>query len=472
MSAMFIRTKIVATVGPACADEAVLERMARAGVDVFRINFSHGDEPTRAAALDAIRRVEARLGEPLAVMADLCGPKIRVGGIGGGGCLLVEGARIAIQREPVEGSAQSISTTLPELIDSVRTGQTLLLDDGKIRLRVDEIYPPDRIVCEVTTGGVLAAGKGVNLPETELALPALTEKDRQDAAWLRERDVDLVALSFVQRPQDVDELRELLPADVRIVAKIEKPQALARIDGIVAAADAIMVARGDMGVEMPLPKVPLTQKRLVNLCRANGKACIVATQMLETMTHRPTPTRAEVADIANAVLDGADALMLSGETAVGKYPVRAVAMMNDIAAEAERYEADHGRAIAVHYAPARTTAALSGAVRAVLEAEDISAAAVYTATGATAAVLAKQRLAVPILAMAPTPRVVRQVNLLFGVYPVLAPAPEHTRDVLAEAERHLKAMGLVAPGDKIVVLSGRPIGQPGATNTLVVHTAR
>ena len=466
---MFIRTKIVATVGPACAAPAVLEQMARAGVDVFRINFSHGEEAPRAAALEAIRRAERRLGAPLAVMADLCGPKIRIGPILGGSVLLGQGAELTIRREPVQGSARVISTTLPELVDNVEPGQTLLLDDGKIRLRVLEVRRPDEIICRVTAGGVLASGKGVNLPQTELKLPALTEKDRRDAAWIARNDFDLVALSFVQRPEDISELRALLPEDMRIVAKIEKPQALARIEPILAAADAIMVARGDLGVEMPLPQVPLEQKRLVEMCRSAGKPCIVATQMLESMVDRPGPTRAEAADIANAVLDGADALMLSAETAVGKNPVEVVKAMNDIAAAAEDYELAWRGPARVSYAPSPTTAALAAAVRAVIEQENIAAVAVFTATGTTAAVLAQHRLAQPILAMSPSQRVVRQMNLLFGVRPVRQAAPQHTRQVIAAAERHLKAKGLVRRGQKIVVLSGRPIGRPGSTNTLVVH---
>ncbi|OPX21700.1 MAG: pyruvate kinase [Planctomycetales bacterium 4484_123] len=466
---MHIRTKIVATVGPACATPAVLEQMVRAGVDVFRINFSHGQEATRASALEAIRRVERRLGEPLAVMADLCGPKIRVGPIVGGSVLLGQGAELTIRRRPVQGSARAISTTLPELVDNVEPGQTLLLDDGKIRLRALEVRRPDEIICRVTAGGVLASGKGVNLPQTELRLPALTEKDRRDVDWIARNDFDLVALSFVQRAEDLAELRALLPEDMRIVAKIEKPQALARIESILAATDALMVARGDLGVEMPLPQVPLEQKRLVELCRSAGKACIVATQMLESMIDRPGPTRAEAADIANAVLDGADALMLSAETAVGKNPVEAVKTMNDIAAAAEDYELTWRGPARVSYAPSPTTSALAAAVRAVIEQESIAAVAVFTATGTTAAVLAQHRLAQPILAMSPSQRVVRQMNLLFGVQPVRQATPQHTRQVIAAAAKHLKAKGLVRRGQKIVVLSGRPIGQPGTTNTLVVH---
>jgi len=476
-SAMSVRTKIVATVGPASTDRAVLEAMARAGVDVFRINLSHGRQDGWQRALETIRAIEADLREPLAVMADLCGPKIRVGPVAGGAVELIASRRVAIERDLPEGSAERIATTLGELVDHVRVGQTILLDGGAIRLRAVEADPPRRVVCEVVQGGVLLTGRGVHLPETELRLPALTGKDRRDAAWIAQRDVDLVALSFVQRAEDVAELRGLLPADVQIVAKIEKPQALERIDAIVAAADAIMVARGDLGVEMALAQVPLAQKRLVHLARASGVGCIVATEMLESMTHRRSPTRAEVADVANAVLDGTDAVMLSGETAIGQYPVRAVAAMNEIASAAEDYQAEDDAPLATvrpdDAAPLdpaqRPAAALAAAVRALVDAEDIAAAAVFTVTGASARMLAKQRLPVPILAMCPSRRIGRQMNLLFGLRPVVEAAPEHTRDVLARAETHLRAMGLVGPGQKIVVLSGRPIGESGTVNTLVVH---
>ncbi|MHC4180696.1 MAG: pyruvate kinase, partial [Planctomycetota bacterium] len=294
---MIIKTKIVATVGPASWDIPVLTRLAKAGVDVLRINFSHGTRREHETILKNIRKVQDDLGEPLAVLADLCGPKIRVGQIKGGSVLLADGSEVTICRKPVVGTARKISTTLSELIDDVRKGQTIHLDDGKIRLEVVKRNPPSEIVCRVVTGGVLATGKGVNLPATNLKLSALTEKDRSDARWIAKNDIDFVALSFVQRAADVRALRQILRrghSDAKIIAKIEKPQAMKNIDGIVEAADGIMVARGDLGVEMALEEVPLAQKRLVQLCERTGKACIVATQMLETMTDNPMPTRAEV----------------------------------------------------------------------------------------------------------------------------------------------------------------------------------
>ncbi len=470
---MVIRTKVVATLGPATDEPATLRQLIGAGCDVFRLNFSHGTLVDKARLLASIRAVEAELGEPVAVIADLCGPKIRVGPVQDDCVELAAGDELVVQREPLVGSAARIATTLPELIDEVRRGEPILLDDGKLRLEVTATRPPDEFTCRVIHGGPLCSGKGVNLPRTELALSALTEKDRADAAWIAAQDIDYVALSFVRSEADVRELRGLLEGEgsgAHVIAKIEKPQAVDDIEDIVDAADGIMVARGDLGVEMELPLVPVTQKRIARLCQARGKPCIIATQMLESMTHAPRPTRAEVSDVANAILDHADAVMLSGETAIGEYPVEAVAMMNAIgeALQADREERDEP--MRVHYAPARTTAALAGAVQAIIDEEEIAAAAVFTATGTTARVLAKNRLPVPILAFSPSPAAVRRMCLYYGVVPVRASAPEHTRDVLALAAHSAAEQGLARSGDRIVVLSGRPIGRSGATNTLVVHT--
>jgi len=328
-------------------------------------------------------------------------------------------------------------------------------------------------LCQVVTGGILAAGKGVNLPHTELKLSAVTQKDRRDVAWLGQQDVDYVGLSFIRTAADVQELRGLLDAagsSAQIVAKVEKPQAVDRIEEILAAADAVMVARGDLGVEMDLPTVPVAQKRIARLCHAAGKVCIIATQMLESMTGSPTPTRAEASDVANAVLDLTDAVMLSGETAVGKYPVESVAMMNCIVQEIQAYHDETYTAPPVAYQPAATAAALAGAVRKIIEAEDITAVAVFSVTGTTARLFAKNRLPVPVLALSPDARAVRRMCLYYGVLPVRADAPEHTRDVLKLASDALIQKGIVQQGQKIIVVSGRPIFQPGTANTIVVHT--
>ncbi len=472
-STMAIRTKIVATIGPASGELKVLTRLIEAGADVFRINFSHGSDEQHQEFLDNIRAAEKDTAEPIAVMADLCGPKIRVGSITGGSMLLAEGQKIVIQRQEVLGDPERISTTLGELVDEVQVGEILLLSDGAIRLEVSEANPPDEIICTVQRGGMLRSGAGMNLPQTALKFSALTEKDRRDAAWISERDFDYVALSFVRSPDDIVELRELLQGsgcDAHIVAKIEKPQALERIEEIIDVADAIMVARGDLGVEMDLPAVPIAQKRIARLCQAAGKPCIIATQMLETMTHSAVPTRAEVSDVANAVLDHADAVMLSGETAVGEFPVRTVEMMNEIVKQIQDYHDATTQPMAVSYTPSPTTAALARAVREVIEVEDIAAVAVFSANGTTARVLAKNRIPRQILGISTSLASVRRMCLYYGVESVLADAPEHTRDVLELASQRMIERNIAKKGDKIVVLSGRPIGESGSTNTLVVHT--
>jgi pyruvate kinase len=469
---MNVRTKIVATLGPASDTPAVIRRLVEAGCDTFRINFSHGSPEQRQALLESVRAVEAELERPLAVIGDLCGPKIRVGPLTEEAVELDTGARVDILRDAVVGDAHGFSTTLPELVDELSIGEPVLLDDGRIRLEVESVIPGERARCRVIHGGPLRPGKGVNLPRTRLSLSSLTEKDRADVDWIVGRELDFVALSFVREASALSALRELLRAGgsaAHVIAKVEKPQALERIDEIVAEADAVMVARGDLGVEMDLPEVPLAQKRIAELCQTAGKPCIIATQMLETMTHSPQPTRAEVSDVANAVLDRADAVMLSGETAVGEYPVRTVRMMNRIAARAESYAGAEVGGLRITDGAWRTAAALAGAVHAIVEGEEIAAVAVFTATGATARMLSKSRLPLPILALTQHRSAARRMQLYHGVIPALAAAPEHTREVLALASRLAMDRGIATPGDKLVVVSGRPIGVTGATNTMVVH---
>ena len=471
---MITRTKIVATLGPATSEVDVIGRLARAGADVFRINFSHGDNEQRKMLFDNIRAVEAEMQQPLGIMGDLCGPKIRVREITGGSVLLGEGQEIVIQRADILGTARRISTTLEELAQQVRPGQTMLLDDGKIRLEIVEVISPDEILCRVTQGGMLAGSKGVNLPGTQLKISAITEKDRADIEWIAALDFDYVALSFVQVADDVLELRRLLDAagcQARIVAKIERPQAIENIDAIVSAADVVMVARGDLGVEMDLPSVPVAQKRIARLCQLKGRPCIIATQMLESMTTSPTPTRAEVSDVANAALDLADAVMLSGETAVGKYPVAAVRMMDRIVAEMQSYH-DQDREIGpiqVLHVP-QTVASLARAVQEITAAQPIAAIAAFTISGSTVRILSKQRPHCPILGISPELAVVRQMCLYYGVQSMQAGLVEHTTDVLELAARFAVDQGVAEPGDNIIVISGRPLGKTGVTNTLVVHT--
>jgi len=470
---MLIRTKILATVGPASGSVEILRELVQAGCDAFRINFSHGSDEQREEFLRNIRVVESELGCPVAVCGDLCGPKIRVGLMTGGGVLLGQGQEIVIQRNPIEGTTRRISTTLAELVDDVKPGEQILLDDGKIEMEVLRTCPPDEIVCKVIVGGILGSGKGVNLPGTNLRLSALTEKDRRDVEWISQRDFDYVALSFVQRAGDVLALRELLQSrncSAHIIAKIEKPQALDDLENIVSAADVVMVARGDLGVEMPLPAVPVAQKQITALAQRMGKPCIIATQMLESMIASPTPTRAEVSDVANAVLDHADAVMLSGETAVGKYPVETVAMMNKTVAAIQAYHDDAPQVGLVENIGSPTTTAIASAVREIIRAEDIAAVALFTATGDTARAMAKTRLSRPVLALAATAEVVRRMCLYYSVISRQSKPPTHTRDILARVSKMVLELGIAKTADRLVVVSGRPIGKPGHTNTIVVHT--
>ena len=464
------KTKIVATVGPASLEVPVLVRLARAGADVFRINFSHGTLEEHRQQLENIRQAGVQIGEPLAIMADLCGPKIRVGKMQEG-VSLVEGEEVTIQRDPVVGNAKRFSTTLAELIEEVQPGEQIRLDDGKLRLEATAVRTPDEIVCRIITGGPLSGGKGIHLPQTRLSIAALTEKDFSDARWIAERDFDYVALSFVQGPDSVLELRDFLAkhgSSAKVVAKIEKPNAIRNIGPIIEASDVILVARGDMGVEMDLPEVPLAQKRLAELCRQAGKPCIIATQMLESMTSSPTPTRAEVSDVANAVLDMADAVMLSGETAIGKYPVESVAMMDSIVRRAEQYQEESGRGLTLDL-PGGGAAAIAQAVHTVVFAEPVRAVVTFSASGTTAQALSKMRLPVPLLVLTPNRRVLQQACLLYGVQSRPAETPEHTGDVLALAAQTVADLGWAVQGECIIVVSGRPIGRPGSTNTLVVH---
>ena len=471
---MLIRTKIIATVGPACMRPETLRRMIEAGVDLFRINFSHGVNEERDDILEAIRRVEQELDRPIGILGDLCGPKIRVGAMESGSALLVEGRALIIQREPVEGNAERLSTTLAELIDQALPGQTILLDDGKLRLQVVEAGQADHLVCRVERGGLLTSGKGVNLPHTALTVSTLTEKDRADIAWLATRDFDYIAQSFVCSPRDIEELRGLL-ADVGrplpIVAKIEKPQAMEEIEAIVAAADAVMVARGDLGVEMDLPSVPVAQKTIARHCALQAKPCIIATQMLESMTDHASPTRAEVSDVANAVLDHADAVMLSGETAVGKFPVETVAMMN---ATVEAIQAWHDNALTdIDIRPrcvSASTAALADSIRAIAARETIAAIAVFTLTGQTARIFSKHRPACPILGLSPDPATVRRLALYYGVLGQHTPMLINIGQVLDTAAERAVQLGIARHGDKLAVVCGQPFGVAGLTNTLVIHT--
>jgi pyruvate kinase len=470
---MWNRTKIIATIGPASSSQSQMEELIEAGVDMFRINFSHGTQEIHDEALQTIRAAESRVGRPIAVCGDLCGPKIRVSPIDGGEVLLVTGQMLVVQRAAIAGTAERISTTLPELVDAVHLGESILLADGRLKLEVVSTQPPDQFTCRVVVGGVLSSGKGVNLPQSQLSMSALTEKDLQDVAFIAQRDFDYVALSFVQKAEDVRQLRSLLSqqgSEAQIIAKIEKPQALNHIDDIIETADAIMVARGDLGVEMDFPSVPIAQKTIARKCERAGKPCIIATEMLESMITSSRPTRAEVSDVANAVFDRADAVMLSAESAIGNYPGAAVVAMRQTVNAADTFQDIHGAPVRLVLNHASTTAALAGALREIMQIQPVAAVAVFTVSGTTARLIAKNCPPCPIVALSANLSTLRRCCLYHGVLPQLAPTPLDTIGAVQLASRVCGELGVARPGERIIILAGHPFDLPGNTNGLVVMT--
>lgn len=451
------RTKIVATLGPASSDTATLRLLAEAGANVFRLNMSHGDHESHRTAYARVREVAAAMEEPIAVMADLCGPKIRVGRFAKGEIDLADGEVVTVTTRDVEGRPGLIPSQYEALAEDVTPGCRILLSDGLLELRVDAVDGTE-VACTVVHGGVLKDRKGMNLPDAEVSAPALTDKDRLDAELALALGVDLLALSFVRRAADITELRALIPpgSATKIVAKIEKPEALANIDEILEVSDAIMVARGDLGVELPPEVVPVAQRRLITKAREANKPAIVATQMLETMIEHPQPTRAEVSDVATAVFDSSDAVMLSAETASGRYPVRAVEMMDRIARQAEGSqwtEALFGRTetpstveIALPHAISRSTAQLSRDLR-------VRSVLVLSRGGATAEVVSGSRPAAPVVAVTTDVATWRYMNLLWGVVPILVEEAD-LDDPHRLARRLAVDLGLAEEGQYILVVAG------------------
>lgn len=450
------RTKIVATLGPASSAATMVERLITAGVNVFRLNMSHGDHALHAAACKEVRRAADDLARPVAVLADLCGPKIRVGRFAGGSVDLAGGEQVVVTTRDVVGGPGLIPSQYRALASDVEPGCRILLADGLLELRVESLSGED-ITCTVVQGGVLGDRKGMNLPDVELSAPCMTDKDRRDLAFAVALPVDYVALSFVRRPSDVDELRALLPEDdpPKIIAKIEHPAALDRIDAIIDASDGIMVARGDLGVELPPEEVPVIQRELVLRARARRKPAIVATQMLESMIEHPQPTRAEVSDVSTAVLTGADAVMLSAETASGRHPVQAVAMLDRIARQIEGHlwseggfrlpELGHPEPFVLEEAVARSTAQLSRDL-------EVRAVVVFSRLGVSARVQASARPAAPLIAATPHESTMRQMALLWGVLPRLV-------EVSGVGDRRLARrltteLGLAQPGHRILTVGG------------------
>jgi len=464
------KVKILATLGPASNNAAMLRRLFTAGADAFRVNLSHGDHKTHARTIKAIRALEKEFNRPIAVLCDLQGPKLRVGAFEGGQAVIPHGRKFTLDRDPKPGDATRVCLPHPELFEVLHAGQRLLINDGKIRLRVTEARK-DRIVCTAEVGGVISDRKGVNVPDAEVPIPALTDKDRADLEFAVEQGADWIALSFVQRPEDLAEARKLMGGKGALCAKIEKPMALKRLDEIIALADAVMVARGDLGVELNPEEVPPLQKKIVNATRLTGKPVIVATQMLESMIESPAPTRAEVSDVANAVYDGADAVMLSAETAAGQWPEEAVLMMDSIARQVEHDEAYRQRVRLLETRPDPTTAdALAHACMTIADTVAINAITVFTTSGSSARRVARERPSVPVLVLTPSHAVARKVALLWGAHPVTIKEIFSFEEMIAKGKRMALRHGFGGAGSKVVVMAGVPFGASGSTNLLHVVT--
>ena len=460
--------KIVATLGPASSDHATIAALAAAGADVFRLNMSHGTQEEIAARHRIIREVEAERGTPIGILADLQGPKLRVGTFAAGAVELDDGAPFRLDLDDAEGDAHRVRLPHPEIFAALAPGAELLVDDGKVRLRV-EACGADFANCTVVTGGTVSNRKGVNVPDVVLPLAALSDKDREDLEFACSLGVDWVALSFVQRPEDVTEARDLVAGRAAILSKIEKPAAVRCVDEIIAASDGIMVARGDLGVELPVQNVPPIQKRIVRKCRAAAKPVIVATQMLESMIESPMPTRAEVSDVATAIYEGADAIMLSAESAAGQYPVEAVTTMDSVAREVED-DPTYTEVIEASRVARRESVAdgIVAAAREIAETTDIKAIACFTQSGTTAALVARERPRVPIIAMTNLRDTARRLALTWGTSCVMTGGLDRFKQAVVNAARAAREQGYAEESDQIVVTAGVPFNVPGTTNILRV----
>jgi len=462
--------RILATLGPASSTRERIRALAEAGADVFRLNFSHGSHEDHAERYRLIRAVEAELGRPIGVLMDLQGPKLRVGRFAEGKVALVPGASFRLDLDPTPGDARRANLPHPEIFAALEAGTALLLDDGKLRLRVDACGA-DFAETTVLVGGTLSDRKGVNVPGVVLPISPLTAKDRADLDFGLALGVDWVALSFVQRPEDLREARELVGDRAWIMAKLEKPAAIDALEPIVALADGVMVARGDLGVELPPQQVPVLQRRIVRAARAAGRPVVVATQMLESMISSPVPTRAEASDVATAIYDGADAVMLSAESASGQYPVEAVSIMHGIVCEVERDPAWRAGLEASHTpAAANTPDAICCALRRVAGLLEPAATVAYTSSGFSALRASRERPVAPILALTPQPATARRLALVWGVHPVPFEEVHDVAEMVEHAARAALTLGFGRAGDAVMVIAGLPFGQRGSTNLL--HVAR
>jgi pyruvate kinase len=461
------KVKILATLGPASSEEEMIQKLHEAGADLFRINMSHASHDVMRTLIKRIRAVEERCGRPIGILCDLQGPKLRVGKFAATKVTLKPGQTFTLDNNEAPGDETRVYLPHPEILESVKAGDRLLIDDGKLALKAEKADGKS-IVCTVIAGTSISDRKGVSLPDTLLSVGVLTEKDRADLdAVLATEEADWVALSFVQRPEDLAEVRKISRGRVGIMSKIEKPQALERIDEIIELSDAVMVARGDLGVEMPIEAVPGIQKQLTRACRRAGKPVVVATQMLESMISSPVPTRAEVSDVSIAVFEGADAVMLSAESASGDYPVEAVSMMASIAKQVEQDPLYPSIIYAQRATPEATGAdAISLAARQIAETLRLSAIVTYTSSGTTGLRASRERPNVPIIALSPIIQTARRLSVCWGLHCVVTHDATDLDDMVNRACRIVVSEGFGKPGDRVIISAGVPLGTPGATNML------
>ncbi|UTW07646.1 pyruvate kinase [Pseudomonas benzenivorans] len=466
------KVKILATLGPAIAGIEDIRQLVESGVNLFRLNFSHGEHADHAERYRWVREVEQQLGMPIGILMDLQGPKLRVGRFADGKVNLERDQALRLDLDPTPGDARRVNLPHPEIIEALQPGMNLLLDDGRLRLQVTAKHA-DAVDTRVIAGGELSDRKGVNVPEAVLQLSPLTEKDRRDLSFGLELGVDWVALSFVQRPEDILEARELIQGKAFLMAKIEKPSAVQHLEDIAKLCDAIMVARGDLGVEVPAENVPRIQKDIIRTCRQLGRPVVVATQMLESMRFSPAPTRAEVTDVANAVAEGADAVMLSAETASGDYPLEAVQMMSKIIRQVEGGP-DFQAQLNVSRPQAEATAsdAISCAIRRISAILPVAALVNYTESGASSLRASRERPKAPILSLTPNLDTARRLTVAWGIYSVVNERLHQVEDVTRTALEIAHAAGLAKTGDTLVITAGEPFGQPGSTNSLRIETLR
>ncbi|MCS7009957.1 MAG: pyruvate kinase [Anaerolineales bacterium] len=469
------KVKIIATIGPASQEEAILEAFVRAGVNVARLNFSHGSHESHAVLAQRLRSVAARLNRPLAILQDLQGPKIRVGTLARP-IELVSGQQVGLYPEATPApTGTAIPVDFPQLFYSVRSGDPILMDDGRLALRVRQVQK-NLVTAEVETGGTLTSHKGINLPGVRLNLPAFTDKDAEDLEFGLSLGVDLIAVSFVRQAEDVALVKQIVETRLGeqaplVIAKLERPEAIDNLESILNVADGVMVARGDLGVEMPPEEVPGIQKRIIREANRKGKIVITATQMLESMVNNPLPTRAEASDVANAVYDGTDAVMLSGETAAGRYPVEAVVMMDRIVRHAEANFHDWGHENIIQ-AGRDDAIAICLAARELAHDRDVEAIAIFTRTGRTAILLSKARPCVPILAFTPVDETYRRLALAWGVTPHHVPWADTVEEMIGHVEQALKEKEMIQPGQQVVLVSGFPVRNFPQPNMALLHTVK